>query len=52
MGDTESADKLLERYAAVYRKADGTPDFGENKPEPNNKKPNKAEMATPRKPSD
>ncbi|MGJ8696207.1 MAG: hypothetical protein ACSHYF_07805 [Verrucomicrobiaceae bacterium] len=29
MGETEKADKLLERYAVVYRKADGTPDFGE-----------------------
>jgi len=30
MGETEKADKLLERYAAVYRRADGTPDFGES----------------------
>jgi hypothetical protein len=30
MGETEKADKLLERYAAVYRKQDGTPDFGED----------------------
>ena len=35
MGDTESADKLLERYASVYRKSDGTPDFGETAPTPN-----------------
>jgi len=32
MGETEKADKLLERYAVVYRKQDGTPDFGENAP--------------------
>ena len=31
MGETEKADKLLERYAAVYRKQDGTPDFGEDR---------------------
>lgn len=32
MGKTDKADKLLERYAAVYRKQDGTPDFGATKP--------------------
>ena len=29
MGEIEKAEKLLERYATVHRKADGTPDFGE-----------------------
>ncbi|MDP4899055.1 MAG: hypothetical protein NWR03_14895 [Akkermansiaceae bacterium] len=53
MGDTEKADKLLQRYAAVYRKQDGTPDFGEAPQEDTeNNKPNKAEMATPNQPSD
>gem|GEM_PF-7035995 len=30
IGETEKADRLIERYAAVYRKQDGTPDFGED----------------------
>lgn len=32
MGEIEKADKLLERYTAVNRKQDGTPDFGEVEP--------------------
>ncbi len=29
LGDVGNADRLLERYAAVHRKEDGSPDFGD-----------------------